>query len=46
MLKRVKTGRGIFPDIEVKPSSNFIKMGADAKMEKVLELLRQRKSSL
>lgn len=44
--KRVKTGRGIFPDIEVKPSSNFIKMGADAKMEKVLELLRQRKSSL
>lgn len=42
---RKKTGRGIFPDIEVKPSSNSIKKGADAKMEKVMELLRQEKVS-
>ena len=38
--KRVKNGRGIFPDYEVKPSTNLIKIGADAKMEKVVELLR------
>jgi len=43
---RFKTGHGIFPDVEVKPSSNSIKRGADAKMEKVIELLRQKKVSL
>lgn len=41
---RLKTGRGILPDIEVKPSSNSIKTGVDGKMEKVLELIRQKKT--
>jgi hypothetical protein len=40
---RLKTGRGILPDIEVKPSSNSIKMGVDAKMEKVMEIIRKKK---
>jgi len=44
--KGLKSGRGVMPDIEVKPSSSFIKMGADAKMEKVMELLRQKKAYL
>lgn len=29
--KRLKTGRGVLPDIEVKPFSNFIKMDVDGK---------------
>ena len=37
-----KNGRGVFPDIEVKPSSTSIRMGVDAKMEKVKELIRQK----
>ncbi|HEX8277857.1 MAG TPA: S41 family peptidase [Segetibacter sp.] len=40
---RLKTGRGIIPDVEVKPSSNSIKMGVDAKMEKVMEIIRKKK---
>lgn len=42
--KRLKTGRGVLPDIEVKPSSNFIEMGVDGNMEKVMELLRKKKA--
>lgn len=38
---RPKNGRGIFPDVEVKPSSTAIKMGIDAKLEKVKELIRK-----
>jgi C-terminal processing protease CtpA/Prc len=34
-----KTGRGIFPDVEVKPTSSAIKNGIDAKLEKVKELI-------
>jgi C-terminal processing protease CtpA/Prc len=36
---RKKTGRGVFPDVEVGPSSVAIKNGTDAKMEKVKELI-------
>ena len=35
-----KNGRGIFPDIEAKPTVNDIIKGADFKMEKVLELIK------
>ncbi len=35
-----KNGRGVLPDVEVKPSSTYIKMGVDAKMEKVKELIK------
>lgn len=41
---RSKTGRGIFPDIEVKPSSAAIKRGVDLKMEKVHELIMSRRT--
>lgn len=37
---RTKDGRGILPDVEVKPSSVYIKRGIDAKLEKVKELMR------
>lgn len=37
---RLKNGRGVFPDIEVTPSSDYIKKGIDAKFEKVMELIR------
>ncbi|HEX8331921.1 MAG TPA: S41 family peptidase [Segetibacter sp.] len=37
-----KTGRGIFPDVEVKPSSSAIKNGIDAKLEKVKEIISGR----
>lgn len=37
---RIKNGRGIFPDVEVKPASDYIKKGIDAKFEKVMELIR------
>ena len=42
--KLPKNGRGVFPDVEVKPSSAYIKMGVDAKLEKVKELIRQKKT--
>lgn len=35
-----KDGRGVQPEIEVKPTVNAIKRGADYKMEKVMELIR------
>jgi hypothetical protein len=34
-----KTGRGIFPDIKVPPSSFAIKQGVDIKLQKVYELI-------
>lgn len=40
---RVKTGRGVLPDVEVKPSSNSIKAGVDGKMERVMEFISQKK---
>ena len=36
-----KTGRGIFPDVEVLPTTDFIRRGADAKMDKVKEMIRE-----
>jgi C-terminal processing protease CtpA/Prc len=39
-----KTGRGIFPDVEVGPSSSAIKKGIDAKLEKVKELMKAGKN--
>lgn len=36
---QIKTGRGIFPDISVPPSSTNIKQGIDAKMETVKKLI-------
>lgn len=39
--KLPKNGRGVFPDIEVNPSSTLIKMGLDAKTQKVKELIKQ-----
>jgi len=35
-----KTGRGVFPDVEVGPSSIYIRKGVDAKIEKVMELIK------
>jgi hypothetical protein len=39
-----KTGRGIFPDVEVGPSSIYIKEGIDAKLMKVMELIKMKQS--
>ncbi|MEP6514483.1 MAG: S41 family peptidase, partial [Parafilimonas sp.] len=36
---RIKNGRGILPDVFVGPSSNAIRQGIDAKMQKVRELI-------
>jgi C-terminal processing protease CtpA/Prc len=37
--KHPKNGRGIFPDVEVLPSSDYIRRGVDGKMEKVKQLI-------
>lgn len=34
-----KNGRGIFPDIEILPTSDFIRKGIDAKLEKVKAMI-------
>ena len=39
-----KTGRGIFPTVEVAPTVASIMRGKDIKMEKVMELIEQEKS--
>ncbi len=39
-----KTGRGIVPDIEVKPSSDAIKKGYDVKMEYIRKLIYSEKA--
>jgi len=44
--KNDKNGRGVFPDVEVKPSSTAIKNGIDAKLEKVKELISAQKATL
>jgi hypothetical protein len=44
--KNDKNGRGVFPDVEVKPSSTAIKMGIDAKLETVKELIKVHNNSL
>ena len=41
--RHAKDGRGVLPDVEVGPSSEFIRAGVDAKVEKVKELIRRRK---
>ncbi|MCW3081098.1 S41 family peptidase [Segetibacter sp.] len=41
-----KNGRGVFPDVEVKPSATSIKLGVDAKLEKVKELISRKDASL
>ena len=40
-----KTGHGIIPEIEVKPSVDAIRRNEDYKMEKVLELIREDKAA-
>ncbi len=40
-----KDGRGILPDVEVKPTVEAIKKGADFKMDKVKELIDKSKST-
>jgi len=40
---RPKDGHGVLPDAEVKPSSEIIKMGVDAKLEKARELILKNK---
>ena len=35
-----KDGKGIQPEIEVKPTVDAIRRGADFKMEKVMELIK------
>lgn len=41
--RRPKDGHGVLPDAEVKPSSEIIKMGADAKLEKAKLLILKNK---
>jgi len=42
---RIKNGRGVLPDIEVRPSSAYIKGNIDAKLEKALEIIRIKTSA-
>ena len=44
-VHRPKNGRGIFPDVEVDPSSENIRKGVDGKLEKVKELIVTKKGS-
>lgn len=41
---RVKNGRGISPDIQVAPSSKYIKNNVDAKLQKALDVIRENES--
>ena len=41
-----KDGRGIQPDVEVFPSVKAIKEGRDYKLEKALELIRQKQTGI
>ncbi|HSU51444.1 MAG TPA: hypothetical protein VLJ41_12655, partial [Segetibacter sp.] len=43
---RPKNGRGVFPNIEIGPTSASIKAGVDAKLEKVKELISESKTAL
>jgi hypothetical protein len=44
--KHPKDGRGIFPDIKVRPSSFDIRRGADPKLEKVRELIIKKNATV
>ena len=44
--KNLEKGRGVMPDIEVSPSLESIRNGEDPKMEKVRELILERKYSV
>jgi hypothetical protein len=44
--KRPKNGRGVIPDVEVKPSSALIKQAIDGKMQKVQQLIIHKNSSV
>lgn len=37
-----KNGRGVMPDIEIRPTSNDIEAGVDAKISKVIDLINSR----
>ncbi|WP_018616076.1 S41 family peptidase [Segetibacter koreensis] len=39
---RIKNGRGIFPDVEVTPSSESIRKNEDRKLERVLQMIRKK----
>jgi hypothetical protein len=39
-----KTGHGIFPEVQVLPTTDAIRRNADYKMDKVLELIREDKT--
>jgi hypothetical protein len=39
-----KNGRGVLPDIEIKPNAETIRLNKDPKMEKVIELIKQKKN--
>ena len=43
---RPRNGRGIFPDVEVKPSSYYIRKGVDAKLEKVRALILNKNTAV
>jgi C-terminal processing protease CtpA/Prc len=42
----IKNGRGIFPDVEVKPSSYYIRQGIDPKLEKVKQLITDKTKAM
>jgi hypothetical protein len=39
-----KNGRGVLPDIEIKPNAETIRLNKDPKMEKVIEMIKQQKN--
>ena len=42
---RQKNGRGVFPDVQVQPTARQLKLGIDAKIEMVKELINRNKNS-
>ena len=40
-----KTGKGVQPEVEAKPTIDAIKRGADYKIEKVMELIKEDKKN-
>ena len=45
MDKNEQKGRGIFPELEVRPTAADIRRNADVKMEKVVQLIREREAA-
>ena len=39
-----KTGHGIFPEVQVLPTSDAIRRNADYKLDKVMEMIKNDKS--